>query len=415
MSQTADDNAPMLKCPNCGAPNKYDGKGKTMTCAYCGDVITVPEEFWPKLFPSTPSPLLVPQKKGSPQLGLIGCVPVVLMVGAVIAAAIFLPQIMNPDASNPQSAQATALAQLPSAPTIALSTPLPAVTPTPAAAQQTLVFGSAGSGPGKFQDARRIAVDGSGNVYVGEYTGGRIQVFDSTGKFVSQFFAGNSKTLLLGMAVDYKGSVFVADGTDIAQYDGKSGTLLGKLAYKAGPGFGELTASPDGGLIGMWYQRRNGIFTSREGAREDLVRFDANGKVTQVISAPISAQTDSVELENAPAADGRGNIYVLSQMSDAVFVFSPEGKYVSRFGSSGSQPGQFSHPSAIAVDSRGYIYVADRSNVDVFENSGRFVGIAPLGMSVSGMAFDANDDLYVVSRTSVARYTILIARLNTGR
>ncbi len=404
MSETASDNTPTIKCPNCGAPNQYDGKGKTMTCGYCGDVIPVPEEYWPPLFPSRVAAAPAP-KQSNPLPWLIGCVPVVLMVGAVIAASIFLPRIMNPDAASAP----TAPAQLPAQTlTVARAT----AAPTPAAAQHTLVFGS---GPGKFTDTRSIAVDGGGYIYVGEYTGGRIQVFDSSGKFISQFFAGNSKTLLLGMAVDYKGNVYVADGSDIAKYDGRSGALLGKLAYAGGPGFGELAASPDGGLIGMWYQRRNGIFTSREGAREDLVKFNADGKVTQVISAPISAQTESVELENAPAVDGRGNIYVLSRMSDAVFVFNPEGKYVSRFGSSGSQPGQFQNPAAIAVDSRGYVYIADSRDLSVFDGSGRFVGVVTLDQPVSGMAFDANDDLYIASRTSVERYTILLARLNTGR
>ena len=35
-----------------------------------------------------------------------------------------------------------------------------------------LKFGEEGIGPGMFKDARSIAVDGSGRIYVGEYSGG---------------------------------------------------------------------------------------------------------------------------------------------------------------------------------------------------------------------------------------------------
>lgn len=37
-----------LKCPNCGAPAKYErGPGQTVTCEYCGGTIVVPEELRP--------------------------------------------------------------------------------------------------------------------------------------------------------------------------------------------------------------------------------------------------------------------------------------------------------------------------------------------------------------------------------
>src|SRR5882672_10899229 len=45
----------------------------------------------------------------------------------------------------------------------------------PAFATSALEFGSEGIGAGQFKDARNIAVDGQGRIYVGEYSGGRIQ------------------------------------------------------------------------------------------------------------------------------------------------------------------------------------------------------------------------------------------------
>ena len=62
-----------------------------------------------------------------------------------------------------------------------------------------LNFGSEGIGPGMFKDARSIAIDGSGKIYVGEYIGGRIQVFDPEGNFMTQWTV-DPKMPLRGLA-----------------------------------------------------------------------------------------------------------------------------------------------------------------------------------------------------------------------
>lgn len=48
-------------------------------------------------------------------------------------------------------------------------------------------WGERGSGPGQFYTPHAIAVDAQDNVYVGDRGNGRIQVFDSNGKFLRQF------------------------------------------------------------------------------------------------------------------------------------------------------------------------------------------------------------------------------------
>jgi hypothetical protein len=68
-------------------------------------------------------------------------------------------------------------------------------------------IGGEGIGPGLFTDARSVGIDESGRIYVGEYEGGRVKVFDARGKFLTQWFA-NREFPLRGMAVRRDGAVY---------------------------------------------------------------------------------------------------------------------------------------------------------------------------------------------------------------
>ena len=58
-----------------------------------------------------------------------------------------------------------------------------------------------------------------------------------------------------------------------------------------------------------------------------------------------------------------------------VTKFSPDGKYITSWGSKGANAGQFDVPHSIAIDSQGRIYVADRGNarIQIFDQTGQFI------------------------------------------
>jgi DNA-binding beta-propeller fold protein YncE len=62
------------------------------------------------------------------------------------------------------------------------------------------------------------------------------------------------------------------------------------------------------------------------------------------------------------AVDRAGNVYVADTGNDRIEEFSPSGKLLAMQGSTGSRPGQFRHPTGIAVDGQGNVYVADTGN-----------------------------------------------------
>src|ERR1051325_3583614 len=124
------------------------------------------------------------------------------------------------------------------------------------------------------------------------------------------------------------------------------------------------------------------------------------------IRSAISNQTESAELETRLAVDGLGNIYALGAFSNAVFKFSPEGRYVTRFGSAGDEPGQLRAPDAIAVDGQGRVYVGDFKGIQVFGEDGRFIGLIKVDGPASGMVFNDKNELFVVARTHVTKYIV---------
>ena len=88
-------------------------------------------------------------------------------------------------------------------------------------------------------------------------------------------------------------------------------------------------------------------------------------------------------------ADGYGNARVVH--------FDKEGKFVKAWGELGHKPGQFSIPHAIAVDSKGRIYVADRNNVrvQVFDPTGKFLDEWRDILVPWGFCMTKNDELWV--------------------
>lgn len=156
-----------------------------------------------------------------------------------------------------------------------------------------------------------------------------------------------------------------------------------------------MTATADGGLVAAWYKNR-----------DDIVRFDSAGEVVRTIQAAISSASGDSELNTRVAVDGLGNIYALGAFNNAVFKFGPDGRFVTRFGSAGDQPGQFRAASAIAIDEKGRVYVSDIKGIQVFDVNGRYLTVfKPEGMAF-GMVFNDRNELFIAARKHVLKLLI---------
>ncbi|HEX8150315.1 MAG TPA: hypothetical protein VF591_24235 [Pyrinomonadaceae bacterium] len=375
-----------LQCPACGAPLEYDedNERETMRCHFCSSTVMLPERARPRaqqqnIHLSFGRPRL--RSKGSPAAALVVVAFVLMIGGAIVYAVIGLIGRAASDVTRSVAGTNTRTTL----------NPPPAAPARPPEPQP--FFGKEGIGAGHFKDARSIAVDAAGNIYVGEYTGGRIQVFDSAGKFVTQWTV-DPKMPLRGMTADRRGTVYVVQKGEINKYEGTTGRFLGTVGSGGGR-YDDVTATPDGGLVAFARQ-----------SRDDVVKIDPSGQIRQTIQAAVSGQTDRSELSIRVAADGAGNVYALGEFNDAVFKFSPDGRFQTRFGGDGDEPGLFRAPGAIAVDNQGRVYVADFKGVQVFDPNGRYLNVINVKGAASGLAFTDQNELLVVARTAVWKFPI---------
>jgi DNA-binding beta-propeller fold protein YncE len=129
-------------------------------------------------------------------------------------------------------------------------------------------------------------------------------------------------------------------------------------------------------------------------------KYTPEGKLLLTIGTLNHAGCDETHL-NQPtdmAITPAGDIYVADGYGNArVVQFTKEGKFVRAWGDLGSKPGQFSIPHAIAVDSKGRVYVADRNNVrvQVFDRDGKCLEEWRGVLVPWGMCMTRDDELWV--------------------
>ena len=151
-----------------------------------------------------------------------------------------------------------------------------------------------------------------------------------------------------------------------------------------------------------------------------VIKFDPQGRVGMLLGRKAEnvnvpprppagngagQPTDLFDHPTDVAWDAAGNIFVADGLGNArIAKFDKDGKFVKSWGKKGTAPGEFANVRSIAVDAQGNVYAADGGNqrVQVFDNNGNFktaftnVGNAQALCMTKG----ANQVLYVSNSNS---------------
>lgn len=138
------------------------------------------------------------------------------------------------------------------------------------------VFGGAGSQPGKFTFLMGLAVGPSGSIYVGDQFTNRIERFDGSGVFLSQW---STLEQVVSLAVDDSGYVFAGSATQHVFKYTSTGSLV---ASWGGPGSGPGLFSS----VGFMAVDHLGHLLVNDIGNEVVQEFTTSGAYVDTWSAP---------------------------------------------------------------------------------------------------------------------------------
>lgn len=240
--------------------------------------------------------------------------------------------------------------------------------PNPYATQTGYLKMPAGRGWGSSSTVD-IAPDGE-SVWVAERCGANINacvqnpelnmvmLFDKDGDMVRSFGAGYI-AWPHGIHVDQMGNVWIADGRD----NGSDSDAMGHQVHKFSPTGIHLMSlgKKGGGRDAEYFYTPNDVHVAPDGSI-----FVAEGH---------------------SSAEGSVN---------RVHKFDADGNHLFSFGEWGEGPTQFRQPHALAMDSKGRLFIADRGNnrIQIYDQQGNLLDSWPQFSRLSGIFIDKNDVLY---------------------
>ena len=214
-----------------------------------------------------------------------------------------------------------------------------------------------------------VDVDPKGNIWIFERCGDRacnnrtedpIFEFDPSGKLLKSFGSGMFLSPH-GLTLDNEGNVWVTDAED-------------------GPG----------------------------AKGHQVFKFNQNGKLLMTLGKA-GVPGNGPDTFNRPSDVGigkNGDIFVADGHGDnsnaRIVKFTKDGKFIKTWGTKGSGLGQFDLPHALAFDSKGRLYVADRNNsrIQIFTQDGKYITEWRQFGRPSGIFIDKQDILYVADSES---------------
>ena len=207
--------------------------------------------------------------------------------------------------------------------------------------------------------------------------------FDETGKLVKSFGAG-MLVFPHGIHVDKDGNIWVTDGQD----------NLPRAARGAAAAAAPATATAPAKVIG-----------------HQVFKFSPDGKLLMTLGKAGGNQPNtpadpaSFYQPNDVLVAPNGEIWVSEGHGGAnsrLIKFDKDGKFIKEFGKKGNAADDWDQPHALAMDSKGRLFVGDRSNnrIKILDQEGKLLATWEQFSRPSGIYIDKQDNIYVADSES---------------
>jgi DNA-binding beta-propeller fold protein YncE len=316
---------------------------------------------------------------------------VVLSAITALATAFRAPKRSTVDATNTVRTRAVI--------TAALSLGLSSLVLTSTAGAQTYAlqtqFGSFGGGSGQFSTPTGLAIDPTThNIVVADQTNNRVQIFDSTGVFLStfgSFGSGNGQlNLPTDVAIDpITHNIVVTDFNNArVQIFDSSGNYLSQFSHVTFPE--SVAIDPTTHNFVVVDNTRVAIFDSTGAYLRAFGSFgNGNGEFNTPIGVAIDPTTQDIVVADA--------------LNNNVQIFDSAGVYL------GQLNGKFRSPNFVAIDPTTHnIVVSDGLNdrVQIFDSTGAYLSQFLVGGEPEGVAIDPTTHNIGVVDFSLSRVEI---------
>ncbi len=305
-----------------------------------------------------------------------------------------------------------------------------------------------GGGPGEFSLPVDVTLDNDGNIFVVDSGNSRVQKFDSTGVFSSDFGESGASIGQLNspyaIVADAFNDIYVVDtGNNRVQkfekgFDNDLSVLLPSLTCGTLYHFRAFATNDDGTSYGsddtfttlpcdlplvttvgssavvadtvtlsgshedqgsLWITTR-GFHYGPTTAYGSLVSEDGNLYVDEFGGTGGGGGNGTFVSLGFVGSDAEGNLYTTDQSENVIQKFSSNGDFISQYNVSPPSPGGITTPSVVRVAPDGKIYVVDYTNNQIVRFDTAFTNptIFGAGAGISApldIAFDASGNAYV--------------------
>ncbi|MHB1000100.1 MAG: virginiamycin B lyase family protein [Armatimonadota bacterium] len=252
---------------------------------------------------------------------------------------------------------------------------------------------------GNFEYPKGIAVGPDGRIYIVDFGKNRVQVFDSSGRYISKLNEPDTAGLW-GLTAGADGSIYVTDiyGSRVYKYT-PSGKLIGQYGTPGGTvgrfyGIDKACADSEGNIylsngkliqkfdrtgrfITAWNTSHNDMAVDKDGSilvadSTQMRKFDPNGRLISSWKASGGGMTKNPE--EWTFIDSQGNLYAVDIYKGVIHKFDSAGKFVVKWKPHNTWEKRYI-PQCLEAGPDGTVYIADYlGRIEQFDSSGKFIG-----------------------------------------